>query len=205
MSDTRMEPFEENSAPDMFNRIKFCCKKDIWNDRGAIYNLTHMDGATKISELLKSFVQNPLLSQFFVDQAQEEGVGDKTNKHLTLSLLIDWLIDCLVQCSRLYWNHVVFFFISHKWWSHQQMVNLQLIQAKCCAAPQWEPIHRRQKKWKAFGHCSVACLHGMEGGNIWKYEYVSSLYCSVDCLQACMARRGNTNKRTSGLPSCLSP
>ena len=55
------------------------------------YNLTHMDGATKISELLNSYFcsESSSFPVFFVDQAQEEGVGDKTNKHLTLSLLID--------------------------------------------------------------------------------------------------------------------
>ena len=35
-----MEPFEENSVPDMFNGINFCGGKEIFrNDRGAIYTI----------------------------------------------------------------------------------------------------------------------------------------------------------------------
>ena len=35
-----MEPFEENSVPDMFNGINFCGRKEIFrNDRGAIYTI----------------------------------------------------------------------------------------------------------------------------------------------------------------------
>ena len=167
----------------MFNRIKFCCKKDIWNDRGAIYNLTHMDGATKISELLNLFFcsESSSFPVFLSIKRKKKGLAIKqTNTWPYPYWLIDWLIVWFNVEDFI--EIMLSFFISHKWWSHQQMVNLQLIQAKCCAAPQWEPIHRRQKKWKAFGHCSVACLHGMEGGI---HENTNMYHLSIAALTAC--------------------